>query len=124
MVSMGLDLCLGFNSQISGGMSFVESLGRKVEVGALVRLEELMGQECGRRSERSGPQLFLTLFLFWEWNKIAFWKDTWCGEEAFCNSFSSLFALATSKEALVENVWESSREDGPLALLALSMTGK
>ena len=43
---------------------------------------------------------------------ISFWKDTWCVEEALCLSFPSLFNLAAFKEARVENVWDSSREEG------------
>ena len=30
--------------------------------------------------------------------RVRFWKDSWCGDEAFCNSFPSLYALAVSKE--------------------------
>ena len=31
--------------------------------------------------------------------RVSFWKDKWCGNEALCVSFPSLFALASSKEA-------------------------
>ena len=31
--------------------------------------------------------------------RVRFWKDKWCGNEALCVSFPSLFALASSKEA-------------------------
>ena len=44
--------------------------------------------------------------------RLRFWLDAWCGEDAFCNSFPSLFALAPNKEALVAEMWESSREEG------------
>ena len=29
---------------------------------------------------------------------IRFWLDSWCADEALCNSFPSLFALTVSKE--------------------------
>ena len=32
--------------------------------------------------------------------RIRFWLDSWCGDEALCNSFPSLFALAVSKEGV------------------------
>ena len=38
-------------------------------------------------------------FLFWNGKRLRFWKDAWCGEEAFCDYFPSLFALAANKEA-------------------------
>ena len=38
--------------------------------------------------------------------------DVWCDGEAFCESFPSLFALAVNKEALVLDLWDSSREEG------------
>ena len=31
--------------------------------------------------------------------RVRFWKDKWCGDDALCVSFLSLFALAVSKEA-------------------------
>ncbi|RVX05637.1 hypothetical protein CK203_027242 [Vitis vinifera] len=33
--------------------------------------------------------------------KVRFWKDIWCGDEALCDSFPSLFDLAVSKEEWV-----------------------
>ncbi|RVW38785.1 hypothetical protein CK203_074214 [Vitis vinifera] len=38
---------------------------------------------------------------------IKFWKDIWCGDEPFCVSFPSLFALAVSKDAWVKDVWSN-----------------
>ena len=32
--------------------------------------------------------------------RTRFWLDSWCGDEALCNSFPSLFALAVSKEGV------------------------
>ena len=40
-------------------------------------------------------------------SRIRFWLDPWCGGEALCNSFPSLFALVVSKEE-----WDSSVEGG------------
>ena len=34
------------------------------------------------------------------------------GEEAFCDAFPSLYALASNKEAFVVDMWEHSREEG------------
>ena len=31
--------------------------------------------------------------------RVRYWKDKWCGDDALCDSFPSLYALATSKEA-------------------------
>ena len=38
--------------------------------------------------------------------RIRFWLDSWCGDEALCNSFPSLFALVVSKEEWVAEVWD------------------
>ena len=40
--------------------------------------------------------------------RVKFWKDKWCGNGLLCNSFPSLFSLASSKNAWVEDVWNSS----------------
>ena len=44
--------------------------------------------------------------------RVSFWKDIWCGEEAFCDAFPSMYALASNKEAFVADMWEHSREEG------------
>ncbi|KAJ9706265.1 hypothetical protein PVL29_001676 [Vitis rotundifolia] len=36
---------------------------------------------------------------------VSFWKNKWCGTTLFCEPFPSLFAIATSKEAWVNEVW-------------------
>ena len=41
------------------------SLGRTEVVGALERLEELLGQVCGGRLERTETQPSLTLYIPW-----------------------------------------------------------
>lgn len=43
---------------------------------------------------------------------LSFWKDKWCGDSPLCLSFSSLFALADSKEVWVEDIWDFSAEGG------------
>ena len=51
---------------------------------------------------------------------VRFWKNIWCGKEALCDAFPSLFTLATDNEAMVADLWECSR--GPLAFPSLLMT--
>ena len=51
-------------------------------------------------------------FIFGDGNKIRFWEDSWCGEGPLCEPYPALFALADSKEALVANVWDTSRGEG------------
>ncbi|RVW63391.1 hypothetical protein CK203_055912 [Vitis vinifera] len=48
-----------------------------------------------------------------EWyQKVRFWKDKWCGTTPLCEAFPCLFALATSKEAWVNEVWTATGERG------------
>ena len=61
--------------------------------------------------------------------KVRFWKDIWCGDEALCDSFPSLFDLVVSKKEWVVEVWDPSVEGvgggvGILIVLGLSMIGK
>ncbi|RVW96810.1 hypothetical protein CK203_026027 [Vitis vinifera] len=44
--------------------------------------------------------------------RVRFWEDRWCGDEALSLSFPSLYALVTSKEAWVVEVWDASGEEG------------
>ncbi|RVW20831.1 putative ribonuclease H protein [Vitis vinifera] len=44
--------------------------------------------------------------------KMRFWKDNWCGALPFCVYFPSLFALAVSKDAWVNDVWSSTNGGG------------
>ncbi|RVW92939.1 Transposon TX1 uncharacterized 149 kDa protein [Vitis vinifera] len=41
---------------------------------------------------------------------VRFWKDKWCGTNPLCEAFPSLFSLATSKEAWVNEVWTAERD--------------
>ena len=43
--------------------------------------------------------------------RVKFWKDIWWGNFALCNSFPS-YAIASSKEAWVEEFWDSLGEEG------------
>ncbi|RVW75414.1 putative ribonuclease H protein [Vitis vinifera] len=69
-----------------GGMSLVGSSGRKKGVGVLKKLGRVM--------------------------EVKFWKDIWWGNFALCNYFPSLYAIASSKEAWVEEFWDTSGEEG------------
>ena len=44
--------------------------------------------------------------------RINFWKDIWCGEEALCSRFPSLFNLAPNKEAKIADIWDRDRGAG------------
>ena len=49
-------------------------------------------------------------FLVGNGRNVRFGKDKWCGDEPLCISFPSLFVVASSKEAWVEEVWNHSIE--------------
>ncbi|WJZ83279.1 hypothetical protein VitviT2T_002974 [Vitis vinifera] len=38
--------------------------------------------------------------------RLSFWRDRWCGNAPLCESFPSLYALSTEKEAWVADVWD------------------
>ena len=44
--------------------------------------------------------------------RVRFWEDRWRGDEILSISFPSLYALVTSKEAWVAEVWDTLGEDG------------
>ena len=52
------------------------------------------------------------VFSMGDGRRVRFWKDKWCGSDALCNSFPSLYALAASKEAWVAEIWDSTSEEG------------
>ncbi|RVW35866.1 hypothetical protein CK203_084628 [Vitis vinifera] len=80
--------------------------------------------------KKLGPLVSSRLsFVVSNGQRVSFWKDKWCGTTPLCDSFPSLFALATPKEAWVKDVWivSQSREMGGVAALAslgLSMIGR
>ena len=51
-------------------------------------------------------------FVVGDGKNVSFWKDKWCGTTPFFEAFPSLFALATSKEAWVNEVWTTEGERG------------
>ena len=50
------------------------------------------------------------VFMVGNGMRVRFWLDKWCGDESLKDTFPSLFALATSMEAWVEEVWSGSFE--------------
>ena len=65
-------------------------------------------------------------FVVGDEKKVRFWKDKWCRTTPLCKAFLSLFALATSKEAWVNEVWTAVGERGEVGVLVsidLSMIG-
>ena len=60
-----------------------------------------------------------TSFSLGNGRRLGFWKDSWCGEIALCNTFPTLFNLAAHKEAKVADVWDSSREERGWSLVFL-----
>ena len=44
--------------------------------------------------------------------KVRFWEDVWCEEAPLCSSFPSLYEVASSKGAKVEEMWEVIRTGG------------
>ena len=51
-------------------------------------------------------------FMVGNGRRMRFWKDNWCGALPFCVYFPSLFALAVSKDAWVNDVWSSTNGGG------------
>ena len=49
-----------------------------------------------------------SVFALRDGRRIKFWKDVWCGGEALCARFPSLFNLALNKEARVADIWDNS----------------
>ena len=51
-------------------------------------------------------------FVVGNGRRVKFWKDLWWGNVPLCNSFPSLYAFASSKEAWVEEFWDTSGVEG------------
>ena len=49
------------------------------------------------------------VFSLGDGKRINFWKDVWCGEEAMCSRYPSLFNLASNKEAKIADIWDRDR---------------
>ena len=90
---------------------------RNVEVGVLKKLGKGMVQACGKQLGRWGIRKvghlvsFRFSFMVGNRQRVSFWKDKWCGAAPLCDSFPALFAIATFKEALVEDVWIASESE-------------
>ena len=52
------------------------------------------------------------VFSLGDGRRINFWKDVWCGEEALCSRYPSLFNLASNKEAKIADIWDRERGVG------------
>ena len=66
-----------------------------------------------KQIRKEGSQLSnYIVFFVGNGKRIRFWMDSWCDDEALCNSFPSLFALTVSKEEWVAKVWDPSVEGG------------
>ena len=50
------------------------------------------------------------VFKLGDGRKIRFWEDTWCGRQALCDAFPSLYSTTGSKGAKAAEIWV--REDG------------
>ena len=44
--------------------------------------------------------------------RVRFSKDIWCGNDALCDSFPSMYVLAASKKAWLVELWDSTGEEG------------
>ena len=49
-------------------------------------------------------------FVVGDGEKVRFWKDKWCETIPLCEAFLSLYALASNKEAWVNEVWTAEGE--------------
>ena len=52
------------------------------------------------------------VFSLGDGRRINFWKDIWCGEEALCFRFPSLFNLAHNKEGKIADIWDRDKGAG------------
>ena len=66
------------------------------------------GTSLWKEIRKEWPSFFQSsVFVLGDGRRINFWKDVWCGGEALCARFPSLFNLALNKEARVADIWES-----------------
>ncbi|RVW91675.1 LINE-1 reverse transcriptase-like [Vitis vinifera] len=56
--------------------------------------------------------------------RVKFWKDNWCGNSTLCNSFPSLYAFASYKEAWIDEMWDHSGGEEVLTLDQLKKRGR
>ena len=67
--------------------------------------EEIGGWRSSETREAYGVGLWKAINKVGDGKNVSFWKDKWCGTNPLSEAFPSLFALATSKEAWVKEVW-------------------
>ena len=66
------------------------------------------GTSLWKEIKKEWPSFFQnSVFALGDGRMINFWKDVWCGGEALCARFPSLFNLALNKEARVADIWDS-----------------
>ena len=86
-----------------------------VEEGGWCSLEARKGYGMGLwKAIRKGWDAFKSKISYdlGHGRRVRFWKDIWCGDTLLSISFPSLFAIATSKEAWVCDVWEHTNFGG------------
>ena len=63
------------------------------------------GTSLWKEIRKEWPSFFQNaIFSLGDGRWINFWKNVWCGEEALCSSYPSLFNLALNKEAKIANI--------------------
>ncbi|RVX14330.1 hypothetical protein CK203_017363 [Vitis vinifera] len=113
-------LLIWFEAMLGGGASF--------HLGLALGASHKSVAVWDRVEERFWKRLAMwkrMVFFVEDGRRVRFWKDK-CGNDALCDSFPSLYALAASKEVWVAKVWDSMGEEGgwnPRSL-SLSMIGR
>ena len=65
------------------------------------------GSSLWKEIRKEWPSFFQNAVLsVGDGRRINFWKDVWCGEEALCSKYPSLFNLALNKEAKIADIWD------------------
>ena len=71
------------------------------------------GTSLWKEIRKEWPSFFQNaVFSLGDIRRINFWKDIWCGEEALCSRYPSLFNLAPNKEAKIADIWDRDRGVG------------
>ena len=89
-----------------GGMLSTGSLGRTEEVGAMCSCASrgAYRKSVWKEIKECDTIFPHAVFSLGNSRRLCFWKDVWCREEAFFESFTYLFALVANKEALVADL--------------------
>ena len=99
------------------GTLWNQVISRKYEIeeGGWCNREVREGYEVGFWKEIRKEWPFMKdkfAFSVGNGRRVRFWEDRWCGDKALSISFPSLYALATSKEVWVVEVWDTIGEVG------------